>query len=186
MRASRQRAKERCVFRLEGLEGRSLLSVVAPAGVHAEVRRSGPLPQIPIIQGRLQGEQASDGLMTGTPAGRLSSSGHGSARPVGDVYFGTQHTLTRTQTTARSSTLTLTGGTAVLTTINGDRINFLYEGTGSGRLHGPSTVHLEGIVGGGTGRFEGVRGSFFANGTVQASGRIALNFTTALVYPTRL
>lgn len=183
MAASRQRAKERRVFGMEGLEGRSLLSVVAPASLHAEVRRAGPLPQVSIIQGRIQGEQASDGLMTGTPAGRSSYSGHGSARPVGDVYFGTQHTLTRTPTSARTSSLALTGGAAVLTTINGDRIDFLYDGTGAGRLNGPSTVHFQGTVSGGTGRFEGVRGTFQANATVQASGRFALNFTTFLNYP---
>lgn len=189
MITSRARARDRRSFRLECLEDRHLLSVSAARHPAIVIPLQPTLPPtqpgIPqVIQGKLQGTQASNGELWGTPIGFLSFSGHGSARPVGYVYFGTKLVKTANVTTGTATpTFTVSKGTAVLTMYNGDQISIAYNGSGQAPKGKAGKVQLVGTVTGGTGRFNGVSGSFFATGSIKGNGNMALSFTTALTYP---
>lgn len=189
MITSRARARDRRSFRLECLEDRHLLSVSAarhPAIVIPLQPTLAPTQTvIPLIHGKLQGTQASNGELYGTPIGYLSFSGNGSAKPVGLVYFGTKLVRTPNVTVGKATpTFSVSNGTAVLTMYKGDQISIAYTGSGQAPKRKAGTVQLVGTVTGGTGRFNGVSGTFFATGTIKGNGHLALSFTTALIYHT--
>jgi hypothetical protein len=178
------KVKARRGFRLEWLEGRELLSVARPLGVAADLARSAQAnTPITTITGRVQGHMASNGFYTGTPAGYQSFSGHGRATPVGTVYLGVkQREALNTATSPEALTILYASGE--LMTLRGERIDLFYTGSGSAPARGSGTYTVQGRVTSGTGRFDGVSGTFSATGTVSHSGRFALNFTMNLVYPT--
>jgi hypothetical protein len=174
MRSATGRRDVRRIFRLEGLEGRSLLSVARPAlhGVTAQVQRilvPGPLTPVSSTAGQVSGTQATDGLYGGTPHGFASMSGHGSLSHFGGVVFGT--VFQATAIPAGSKTLTIANGTALFTTDRGgNQLRVIFTGTATPRANGDYFLSFSGIVVSSTGRFANVSGTFQATGTA--------NFTT--------
>lgn len=185
MRTAADRAKDRRNFRLECLEDRNLLSVVKASMITAEVRTAGqPAPQhVTMLTGRVVGRQATDGLFGGTLPGFTTYNGHGHANTVGNIYLGAQHLQTLGTTSGGTTPVSLTGGSAVLTTYAGDQIDILYSGSGQTTSKGRTTVNLLGSVVSGTGTFDGVTGTFQGTGTVNRSGRFTLDIVVSLNYP---
>ena len=177
MRTASERAKVRRNFRLEFLEDRNLLSsIFSPQGLAGEVSTPKPIYS---ITGHVQGLPATAGLYTATLPGKHSYSGHGSARPVGNVLFSAQQVETTSGTA-----LTITGGSAQMYDYKGNELFITYTGTGTNPKHGPATVSLTGTVTGGTRRFLHETGTFFASGTlVHATGRLNLGFTVVFNQP---
>jgi hypothetical protein len=194
-----RRGRDRWEFRLECLEGRDLLSVVGglakPAhshpqphgGISAEVYRTvfaGPSTPLTTVTGRVSGTAATDGLFGGTPLGYSSFSGHGSARPLGDVLFGTAFLATRSTTTANA--LDISNGLGQFITLHGgNQLKVIFTGTAKAGTAGREQVTLQGTVASGNGRFDGATGTFAAFGTFTPgpSGRFALNFTVTFNPP---
>src|SRR4051812_8885631 len=130
MRTASERAKVRRNVCLEFLEDRNLLSLFSPKSLAGVVA---PPAQITTIVGHLQGLPATAGLYTPThprtiifptanqpktliSPGFHSYSGHGSARPVGNVLFSMQQVETTTG-----------GGTGVSITLGSGQL-FDYKG----------------------------------------------------------
>jgi hypothetical protein len=185
MGTSKERAKERRVFRLEHLEDRSLLSVARPAIAAEVISAAAAATPITVLTGHIQGVSASNGLMTGTVPGHISYSGTGQARQLGFVYLGSEHIETQGATTGKTTPFTVSGGSGVLSDIKANKITFAYVGSGTSIVHGQKTVTLNGFVTSGTGRFDGVTGSFSATGTFHgALHHFNLSFSVVLKYPT--
>src|SRR5262245_33577256 len=111
-------------FRLECLEGRDLLSAVAPAAVHQagqvsaeRVLTPGPPAKVSHVRVVVSGLVAGDGLYAPVPVGYKSYSGHGTAGVFGSVLFGTSFKVTPGATA--SSPSTLSNGNALITTTRG-------------------------------------------------------------------
>jgi hypothetical protein len=186
MNHARERGRNRRTFRLEGLEGRHLLSIFHPdpAVVAIQARQNrvpGPPTAVSTIQGRVAGTQASDGLYSGTPPLFVSYSGHGRANPFGDVLFGT--TFFPSSITTAPNTQVIVRGTAVVNSFKGgNQIWAEFDGTGSTLSRSTGALNLKGVVRGGTGRFLNAAGTITATGTIHGQ-RFSLNFTVQLNPP---
>src|SRR5262249_22167111 len=119
-------------FRLEGLEDRNLLSLVKPSHfefipVGHRVVVPGPPTAVSVVTGQVSGTVATDGLYGGTLPGFSSYSGHGAARPFGEVLFGTVFQATASTTASR--TLDVSNGSALFTTLKGgNQLRVLFTG----------------------------------------------------------
>ncbi len=171
------RAKGRRHLRLEFLEDRNLLSGITPNAISAEVSRAAT--PITTIVGHVQGLPAGAGLYTKTLPGYHSYSGHGAARPIGNVLFSTQQVETTT-----GSTVAITNGNAQMYDYKGDELFISYSGTGTVAARRLTTVSLVGSVTSGTKRFLGETGTFSATGTLNPyTGRLILNYVVVLNNP---
>ena len=185
MNHSRERGRNRRAFRLEGLEDRKLLTVFqplpTPAEIHLRQRAPGPGNPVSFIRGRATGTQASDGLYGATNPGFVSYSGHGGARPFGEVLFGTK--FLPVGIPSSTGVQVLARGTAVLNTLKGGNQLWVYfDGTSSTLNTRTGTLDLKGVVNSGTGRFLGAKGTFVGSGIVKG-GRFALNYSFNLTSP---
>lgn len=171
MSTASERAKERRSPRLEFLESRNLLSVVAPKAIAAEVSTT-PAP-VTTITGRVHGSMATAGLYVPTQANHRSLSGFGTSRPTGNLLFSSQQVQATT-----GSTVAISGGDALFTTHRGDQIYVKFTGTGTATTHRPTTFSLTGTVTSGTRRFLGETGTFVATGTqIPSTGKFNFSFT---------
>jgi hypothetical protein len=181
---TRYKNRSRRTFQLEPLEGRELLSAAQAPGIHAAAHtRASLVAALPItaIQGHVVLIQGTSGEFVQVPPGVSSFGGHGAAAPLGFITFGNKDVETPTGQTNPS--LVITDGTALLNTQRGESINLAYTGTGQRLGRTQTQITLNGTVTSGTGRFDGVTGTFTATGTAQA-GRLTLNFQIRLTYPT--
>ena len=181
----RGRARNRRAFRLEGLEDRKLLTVFrplpTPATILLALKTPGPAAPVSFITGRATGTQASDGLYGGTNPGFVSYSGHGGARPFGEVLFGTK--FLPVGIPSSTGVQTLARGTAVLNTLKGGNQLWVYfDGTSSTINTRTGTLDLKGVVNSGTGRFLNAKGTFVGSGIVKG-GRFSLNYSFNLTAP---
>src|SRR5262249_35998620 len=118
-----------------------------------------------------------DGLYGGTPRGDSSFSGHGAARPFGNVLFGTAFRATPSTTAA--GTLNVSNGSAELITLKGgNQLRVQFTGVVTAGTAGTDPLTFQGMVASGTGRFLNAGGTFQATGsaTPGASGKFALDF----------
>jgi len=176
---TRNNRNGRRAFRLETLEGRELLSVARPLGLVAEVAKTS-LVHPALIKGRVVGFQAPAGQYYQVPPGYASFSGHGSATALGYVNLGSQHVATPTN--AAGTLFDLTNGSAIVTSQPGEQIFVAYTGAATVPNRAKSTFTLQGTITGGTGRFDGVTGTFTASGTVR-QGHLSVNFVLTPIYP---
>src|SRR5262249_20597033 len=133
------------------------------------------------ITGRVVLINGSAGLYFQVPPGYTSSGGHGTAVPLGDVKFGMQQLIVPTGKTNPS--LQVANGAALLITHQGEQIALVFDGRGQPSGHGKPVYPLTGVVTSGTGRFDGVPGTYAATATA-VGARVFLNFTVTLKYPT--
>jgi hypothetical protein len=157
-------------FSLEGLEGRNLLSVLRPAAVAAErVLVPGPPTPVTHIHGFVSGSRASDPLYGVLPATFLGYSGHGVARPFGNVLFGVRFVAAPNITPAGSSTVSQ-GNVLMITVKGGDQLRLNFTGTNQNGAHGLQYWSWTGTVASGTGRFLNATGTFTATGAIPRFG----------------
>src|SRR4051794_29732462 len=86
-RVNRKRSRE---FRLEGLEGRRLLSHVSVPRLHAEIAHAAVSAPITKITGRVNLTKAEAGPYFKVAPAFTSYGGHGHASPLGLVFVGVQ------------------------------------------------------------------------------------------------
>lgn len=180
----RPKNKQTRAFRLEFLEGRELLSLAQPVAINTvHVLRTPPLPggHVATVTGKAVGFQATSGEYFTVRPGFQSFSAHGASN-VG--YVNTGGNLVLTPTSVNAVTYKITSGNGVFNLgPRGDWIYVQYVGNATAPLRGPSTFSLQGLVTGGTGRFDGITGTMTATGSVRA-GHLSLSFTITPKYPT--
>jgi hypothetical protein len=164
------------MFQLECLEGRELLSAVKPAGIHAEVVAT----PITTIVGHVVLIRGSSGLFSQVPPGVTSYGGHGTASPVRFVTLGLQQV--EKLTGKATPTVNFTQGTGLFATGRGEQIRLSYTGTGQAVSHDTVSVTLTGTITSGTGRFDGITGTFTATGNIRGA-RLGLTIVLTPKYP---
>ena len=158
--AGRARSNRRRTFIPETLEDRNLLSAAAVGVTAAQVR---PLVQTVQLQGTIGG-----GVTLGTSRFNsvgnvfvpVSYAGAGSLSNLGFVTISGTHT-TEIFASTRYSTSVALGGTAKVTTANGDSFSLTYSGQGQ-RILGQTNLFRDTFsytITGGTGRFAGAKGT---------------------------
>jgi len=156
------RARRASSFQFETLEDRSLLNAAIPASPTAQVHALKAVVLTQTVQGTLTGTfAAQDHTVSTSGNGILSSSHPGTV--VGATAMTGQY---KTSLNIKTLKLTITGGTATLTSGVGT-INVKY--TGSGKYANELTFTLKGTITGGTGQFKGATGTFSGTGTAPDS-----------------
>jgi hypothetical protein len=158
-----RRGRNRRNFRLESLEGRNLLSVIKPTAVAAEkIVVPGPKTLVTTVNAVVAGLGASAPFYGGLPLGYEGFSGHGVARPFGNVLVGLEYL----PTASGVGSTAVTNGSILLTTVRGgDQIRLSFTGTNQVKAHDAQSWSWTGTVNSGTGRFLGSTGTFFATGS---------------------
>ena len=165
-----RRGRNRRDIRLESLEGRSLLSVIKPATVAAEkIVVPGPPTLVSQINAVITGGRASDPLYGGLPVGYVGFSGHGVARPFGNVLAGLRYLPTSSG--LLGSTNATNGTILLITDRGGDQIRLSFSGTNKIETRGAQGWTWSGTVLSGTGRFLNSTGTFTATGSMAAGAR---------------
>ena len=180
--SSRSRQIQRRVFRLEGLEDRNLLSVASmafhsarpqTAEIHAAVLNKTTRFPVTALSGTAIGQIAPNGVYSAAPAGFVSYSGHGAARPIGPTLIGFQF-----KPTANGTSTTVANGSLLLTdSATGEQVIVGFSGSGATVSRGrPFKAVLTGTVEGGTGQFNYATGTFSATAQFSGSGRFSLRY----------
>ena len=178
---TREKTRRRPTFCLETLEGRTLLSTAMhrPAAIVAEATRPHITPApIHFLKGHVVGFLAEAGTYVRPGAGITSYAGHGTARPIGAINWGTQHVQIATNTAGTA--YTMIDGTGFLWTNQGEQINFTYTGAAT-VSHGVTRFNLTGTITGGTGRFTAATGPLSAAGTIRGP-HLSIDFTMTPSY----
>ncbi|MFO0950246.1 MAG: hypothetical protein U0835_03665 [Isosphaeraceae bacterium] len=167
---SRERGRNRREFRLEGLEGRELLTAFQPlpnvGQIVRYVKTPGPAVPVTLVQGRITGTQATAGLYRGTNPSYVSYSGHGTANPFGGIVFGTEF-LPGTTFPGTNIQPAVLGTARIATAKGGDQIYASFSGVASTVSRNNGALSLQGTIQGGTGRFVNASGVITLFGVVK-------------------
>jgi hypothetical protein len=146
--------------------------VIKPTAVAAEkIVVPGPKTLVMTVNAVVAGLGASAPFYGGLPRGFQGFSGHGVARPFGNVLVGLQYLPSSSGVGA----IPVTNGSILMTTVRGgDQIRLSFTGTNQVKSHDAQSWSWTGTVQSGTGRFLGAAGTFFATGT--RAGNLVGNF----------
>lgn len=147
---------------LEPCESRQLLS---GAGGHAVLGPAAERAAAAVrvrFQGGLQGTLVNTPISAVSEQAELTYSGR-ATRPIGPFTGSGQHLVTVTAVSGSTPTAATVEGTGTIVTADGSEID--YQGTGTisaGRARGTLQENFRATVTGGTGKWEGISGSFRA------------------------
>ena len=147
------------------------------AEIHAAVLNKTTRFPVTAISGTAIGQIAPNGVYSMAPAGFVSYSGHGIARPIGPTLIGFQFK----PTAGGSSTAIINGSLLLTDSATGEQVIVGFSGNEASASRGRSSkAVLTGNVAGGTGQFNNATGSFSATAQFNGSGRFSLRYNISI------